>query len=367
MIRRIFLVLLTFTMVLSFAACGQGTTEDPTMSPTEVLTGTDAPGSAPTNEATKAPTQKPSSGATTKPTESETSKPTLKPTEEPVAGGTLYQLADVKNGQMNSYVIQTEHNKVIIMDGGYDRNKQDLIDLAKEITGQAVPEIEAWIFSHTHSDHVNAFSSMFNESATKNAVKVKKLYYNITTRDYVVNKEPAALDTYDKFVKALGNFSDSQKVIVEEGDVFTIDGLKIEVLITPDEKKASVVPINDASVIYRVTIGGQRVLFLGDAYEQAGLRLYRGYKNDLTADVVQMAHHGSQGIQRSIYKTIAPKACLWPSPQFMWADENQQKGDGGYELETVSLHRYMRYDLGVKHHYMTKDGVQKLVFPLDLS
>ena len=367
--RRILLVVLAFAALLSFAACTVQRTVNPTQDPTAEAT---VPG-------TKVPTQKPTAASTKKPVTTvkptqvptATVKPTQQasatPTKEPTAGGTLYQLADSKGGQMNSYVIQTQNTKLIIMDGGYDRNKQDLINLAKEITGQQKPEIEAWFFSHTHSDHVNAFSSMFNESATKNALTVKKLYYNITSRDYVVNKEPDSLQTYDNFVKALNTFPANKKVIVQEGDKIRIDGLIIEVLITPDETKSTVVPINDASVIYRLNIGNQRVLFLGDAYETAGVRFYRGYKDDLTADVVQMAHHGSQGIQRSIYKKIEAKACLWPSPQFMWTDENQAGGGGSYSLETVSLHRYMRYDLGIKHHFISRDGVQKLVFPLDLD
>lgn len=369
MFRRILLILMAGLMLLSVAACGQGTEGELSQAPTASATDAASSATATTNAtqgATTAPT------ATVKPTQSatqgQTSAPTAQPTAEPVVGGTLYQLADSKGGQMNSYVIQTQNNKVIILDGGYDRNKQDLINLAKEITGQAVPEIEAWLFSHTHSDHLNAFSSMFNESATKNALNVKKLYYNITSRDYVAEKEKDSLATYDSFVKALGTFPASKKVIVQQGDVITIDGIKIEVLLTPDESKNSVSPINDASVIYRVTIGGQRILFLGDAYETAGSRLYKAYKKDMQADVVQMAHHGSQGIQRAIYKQIAPKACLWPSPQFMWADENQKGGSSTqFNLETVDLHRYMRYELNVKYHYMTKDGNAKLVFPLDLK
>ncbi|MBR5280744.1 MAG: MBL fold metallo-hydrolase [Clostridia bacterium] len=378
MFRRLLLVLLAGLMLLSVAACGQGGAEDatqePTSSTTESATQTPAAGTAGT-AATQNPgtTVNPTQNATSKPSAGQTTAPTAKPTEEPIVGGTLYQLADSKGSQMNSYVIQTENNKVIIMDGGYDRNKQDLINLAKEITGQAVPEIEAWIFSHTHSDHVNAFSSMFNESSTKNALNVKKLYYNITSREYIAKVEnesswEGAYKTYDNFVKALNTFPSSKRVVVQQGDVITIDGIKIEVMLVPDETVGyNGSGLNDASVIYRVTIGGQRILFLGDGYKSCASRLYKAYKNDFTADVVQMSHHGSQGFDKAYYKRIAPKACLWPSPQFMWADENQIKNDGGYELETVELHRYMRYELNVKYHYMTKDGNIKLEFPLDLK
>ena len=43
----------------------------------------------------------------------------------------LYQLIDTY--QMMSYVIRTKNNRLIILDGGYDRNGTDLIQLAKTL------------------------------------------------------------------------------------------------------------------------------------------------------------------------------------------------------------------------------------------
>ena len=38
------------------------------------------------------------------------------------------------------------------------------------------PEIDAWFFSHAHSDHVNAFIALVNQK--KDEFTVKKIYYN---------------------------------------------------------------------------------------------------------------------------------------------------------------------------------------------
>ena len=186
-----------------------------------------------------------------------------------------------------------------------------------------------------------------------------------------MQNEPSSLSTYDSFVKALNTFPDSSKVSVQQGDVFEIDGLEMQVMLIPDETAkltVSTAALNESSVIYRLTIGGQRVMFLGDAYEVAGTRLRKAWINDLTADVVQMAHHGSQGVQFALYKLIAPKACLWPTPDWLW--ENRWPPSEPYDsgsFETIKLHTYMQEICGVKHHYVAKDGIQKLVFPLDLS
>ena len=141
-------------------------------------------------------------------------------------------------------------------------------------------------------------------------------------------------------------------------------------MLIPDETLVPMegVAINEASVVYRMTIDGQSVLFLGDIYEQSGTRLLQKYGNALKSDVVQMAHHGSQGAQKGVYVKIAPKVCLWPSPEFMW-DPFNQKGGGSttFALETVELHAYMTNTLHVETHIIAKDGMQKLTFPLDLT
>ena len=285
--------------------------------------------------------------------------------DEPVKvqGGTLYQLTD--SSQMNSYIVHTENNKLMIFDGGYGRNLADIVSLAQEITGSAVPEVEAWFLSHAHSDHVEAFIYLMNEQVP--SLNVKKVYSNLPSRAYVEKHD--GLTTYDALVSALDKLPEGVHVTVQQGDVITVDGLSVEVLLTPDETADVMqggVAINESSVVFRLNIGGQRVLFLGDIYHSSSTRLQTIYGSDLQADVVQMSHHGSQGAYFGLYKVIAPKACLWPTPQWLWNNDSGSGYDTG-SWETIDLYEYMRDECGVEIHYVAKDGVQKLEFPMSFE
>ncbi len=332
MIRKIFLIALVCMMVMGLVACGGG--ED-------------------TSEPTDSPYATPGQ---------------IVITLEPQAGANeIYQLTQTK--QIMSYMIKTKNNSLIMLDGGEATDYKQIIALAKHLTGDEVPVIDAWLFSHSHSDHVNAFTELMNEAPE--ALDIKKIYHHITTEEYMLLNEPTNKTSYRRFVRALKKYDESGAniVVVEEGQKFTYDGIEIEVLLIPDEtlKPLTGAVINDSSVVYRMTIDGQSVLFLGDAYHQSGDRLIQKYGDNLASDVVQMAHHGSQGVQKAVYDKIAPKVCLWPAPAFMWDDANQIKGDGGLELETVELHSYMTKKLKVKTHIIARDGLQKLTFPLELS
>lgn len=344
MLRKVITIMMTVALVVSLAGCGNDS--QPSAEPTGDATITATPGTTPG-------------------------------TDSATGVNELYQLTD--SGQMMSYILKTKNGKLIVLDGGYAHNGNDIVKLAKELTGQKVPEIEAWFFSHPHSDHVNAFTELMTEEDPNVEDKlipeedplltVKHIYYNFPSLDFVREHEETSVATYENFMIATTLYKgDDKTTIVQSGDQFTVDDVLIEVLVVPDETAPFTkgTAVNEASVIYRMTIDGQRVLFLGDAYQQTGIRLRKAYREDLTCDIVQMAHHGSQGVQEALYKLLDAKACLWPTPQWLW-DNVGDEGPGTGPYETVQLYQYMRDDLGIKHHYVAKDGVQKLVFPLDLS
>lgn len=279
----------------------------------------------------------------------------------------MYQLTDTN--QIMSYMIKTKNGKLIMLDGGYERNYKEIVALAKYLTGQAVPEIEAWFFSHSHGDHVNAFSELMLRQ--QGLVKVNKIYHHFTSEEYVMKEEDGNLKNFRQVQAAMKKCDPegNKTVVVEQGDILNIDGVQIEVMLVPDEDAnmiVSGVAINEASVIYRMTLDEQRVMFLGDAYQVAGKRLLDAWKDNMGAEIVQMAHHGSQGVQNAVYAAIAPKVCLWPTPQWLW-DNDPGTGYNTGSWETITLHRYMEHTLGVEHHYVAKDGLQQLVFPLDLD
>ena len=262
------------------------------------------------------------------------------------------------------YVIHTSDNKIIVIDGGeanpdrYNDVRDDFIDLLRSITGEKKPTIDAWLFSHCHRDHVGVFNELMNGKSP--LYNVKNVYYNFPSRSFMCS-QTSDLSTYENFMSALDNCDNV--VIVEKGDIIQVGSVSIEVMLTPDES-ITANGINESSVVFRATIAQQTVMFLGDLGTASGNRLYHVNKNKLQSDVVQMAHHGSNGVNDNIYRTINPKVCLWPDASFIWDEARNEAG----EFSTLRTFNYLNdYNKDIKHYIASKEGLLILEFPLDLA
>ena len=72
----------------------------------------------------------------------------------------LYQIAPDVNMLLNCYVIKTKSGKLIVIDGGGAGSPDSngyLYGQLQKISGKEIPEVEAWILTHLHDDHVNEF------------------------------------------------------------------------------------------------------------------------------------------------------------------------------------------------------------------
>lgn len=67
-----------------------------------------------------------------------------------------------------------------------------------------------------------------------------------------------------------------------------------------------------------------------------------------------MAHHGQQGVDQDAYALIAPTTCLWPSPAWLWNNDNGG-GVGSGPWGTLTTRAWMD-SLGVKDNRSLKDG-----------
>ncbi len=269
----------------------------------------------------------------------------------------MYQLTDPV--QMMSYIIRTKEGKLIIVDGGYDRNAEDLINKAKELSGQEIPVIDAWIQTHCHCDHCDAFSRIALEMPE--ALEIQHIYHNFLDGEIIKAYETNSYVTHEKFYRALATFPQEKITVVQPGDVITVGSVRLDVLLIPDNTITYNV-INESSVVYLMHVEGQTVLFMGDLGQKSGYRLQEAHP-DLKCDIVQMAHHGSNGVDFQIYTWLEPKACLWTTPDWLWTND-AGKGYNTGPWETIRLYEHMK-SLGVEKHYICKDGVQEIIFPLE--
>ena len=105
-----------------------------------------------------------------------------------------------------------------------------------------------------------------------------------------------------------------------------------------------------------MTTPKQSILFLGDLGVEGGRRVMEKVSADkLKADYLQMAHHGQNGVDRAFYERVNPTVCLWPTPDWLW-NNNQGKGDDTGPYNTISTRAWV-HEMGVKQHHVMKDGL----------
>lgn len=276
------------------------------------------------------------------------------PLEENYLGGAqLWLLGSEDGGQNLSSVLCTKNGKVIVMDGGRETDADHLAEVITNLGGR----VDTWLITHPHNDHVGALTNILNRNPMP--IEIDRICYSFLENQYYEQGENQGRMSDLTNLQAAFEQIDPAKLYapVTKGMQLQVDDVLITVMNDPFACPQNT--FNNSSVGYRLEVGGKRILFLGDMGWQAGRNLLRVCTaEELKADVVQMSHHGQDGVERDVYAAISPEVCLWPTPQWLWDNEkNGVAGAGSYK--TLTVRGWMK-ELGAKVHLSIKDGDQVL-------
>ncbi len=257
---------------------------------------------------------------------------------------TLWQLKEQTPSQMMSYVIRTDAGRVIVIDGG---TAGDAKHLAEVIAGLG-NHVSLWFLTHPHSDHTDALVTILRDPGE---LRIDTIYASMPTAEWMQEHGSAAeLAVYQRTCAV---FAETGRALteLELGQEITIDGLLIEVLgIKNPEITAN--PVNNQSIILKLSGQGRTVLFTGDIGVEAGRKALAGpYADRLRADYVQMAHHGQNGADEAFYRHVGATQCLWPTPLWLWENDNGG-GKGSGPWRTLEVRAWMD-KLPVRRHYVS--------------
>ena len=263
---------------------------------------------------------------------------------------TMWQIPSHKNTIGNSYVFQTRRGKVIVMDGGFPEEEFTL----RGFLGALGNEVEAWFTSHPHDDHVGALHMILKDPQD---LKIHHIYHSRVT-DAVIDAEPSEAEKCRNFYNELDHTKIPVTDIQQAGQIFEFDDMKLKIISVATGLTKN--PYNNNSMIMRVWDRRKSIVFLGDAGIECGdLALKGPYAEDLNCEYLQMAHHGQNGCSEEFYRSIKFRACLWPTPMWVW-NNDMGKGFNTGHLNTIKTRKWMD-DLGIKeHHVSVRDGLWKL-------
>ncbi len=256
---------------------------------------------------------------------------------------TMWQLPMQVGNIGNSYVFRTAGGKVIVFDGGWPAEQ---LYLRGFIAGLG-NEVEAWFISHPHDDHMGVLWQILKD---RQGMKINHIYHSRYSPELLDLEKP-----YNEYAKDFYAVLDTVSIPVtdfrEPGYQGNIDGFNFKILGVVNEE-FHVNPFNNSSMVMKVWDDKKSILFLADTGAESGDKLLNGpYRDDLSCDYVQMAHHGQHGCKEDFYKSIDFRACLWPSAYWIWTNDQ----GGGYNtgnLETFETRRWMD-EIGIKEHHVS--------------
>ena len=183
-------------------------------------------------------------------------------------------------GQGDAALIVTPHGRAFMIDTGGTRD--NLFDVGGRVDvpyllHYGVHQLDAIFLTHVHEDHAAGAGGILQQ------LPVTMLY-----------TASEGAEAYQKVMQASATQLPRRKLrALQEGEVFTIDGVRIEVLSAPQAAAASGCTTgNEVSNVLRVSFGKASFLFTGDmvAEQEAALTAQK----NLRSTVLKVAHHGSK-------------------------------------------------------------------------
>lgn len=238
-----------------------------------------------------------------------------------------------------SYVVTLEDGSFVVFDGGGVGGEgalgnehsilwSTLVALHKETYG-AEPtrdnpvHIAAWVLTHGHWDHYQAFENLGKEYGQKGLLKMDYMIANIPGEfsSYPVTSiaqtmTPAHVASLQK--SFAGGFT---YIKAHTGWKFYLANLEIEVLTTwEDLNPLAVNNTNDTNTVLRFTMTNQDApsaapvtsLWTGDANRWQSRYLCAMFGSYLKSDMVSVGHHGNAGCEVDFYDTVKPTTVWWP-------------------------------------------------------
>lgn len=242
------------------------------------------------------------------------------------------------------YLIVLEDGRFVVIDGGLKGNGTNtnrLYNLMKQLNKRTDGKIviAAWIFTHDHSDHEEVFQDFAARHSGK--VTLEQVIFNTQGERGVGGTDYLMTDSFLNDVKKFG--SNIPLLAPQVGQVFYLANARFEVLHTvysmfPYEYAGN---INDTSMVLRMEVAGQKVMWPGDIEKPASAVLCGSFGDYLRSDILQMPHHGCENpASQEFYAAVWPKVLFWDTAQFNIRLWSRQVPENKYALNQMEVEEY---------------------------
>ena len=193
-------------------------------------------------------------------------------------------------GQADCELLKCGDDVVLIDAGDVDGFES----ISSYLDSQNVNEIDYFIITHMHADHMGSAAEVIEKYKPKNIIMTKLTKKNTPTNDI-----------YKELLETLSE-CDAKIIQAKPGTAYELPSFGFVVLAPNDDYDE----LNDTSVVIKAYFGDNSFLFQGDAEARSeGDILQNGFK--VKADVLKLGHHGSKTSNTAKYlDAVSPKLAV---------------------------------------------------------
>jgi hypothetical protein len=182
-------------------------------------------------------------------------------------------------------------------------------------------EVAAWLITHPHSDHAGGLYDMalgyYGYEGKKHTVMPKEMKKYIKI-DKIIYNAPDKFPDADRtgwMPKIIEAFNVKNVVKAHPGQVLYVADLTLTIYGSLDimiEKASSSTDLNDFSIVSRAEFNGKTILLMGDSDTIPNPILASIYKESLSSDILQLAHHGYGDVgDHAVNSYCNPDIVIW--------------------------------------------------------
>lgn len=176
-------------------------------------------------------------------------------------------------GQGDCTLIKSPNGKYMLIDAGTTEAGHKICDYLED---SGVQEIEYFILSHPHEDHIGSADKVLDNFKVNNVI--------------MTDKEQVSF-AFDRLVSSLWNSKNTNGTKINKPktkEIFDFDGIKVEILSDGMEYY----DLNDTSIVVRINYYETSLIVSGDAGKKVEKQILSDFEN-VSAQLYKCAHHGS--------------------------------------------------------------------------